>query len=109
MEGFYKDSTAPSNQTFAGAEKLKEVWISIWEYEQFVMTPDTFAGVENDLNVYFFEDTFEEVVAKFKAADWSNQYNGDEWFTNASEKVHFYFKDTIPADVEWPEELKSAE
>ena len=31
------------------------------------------------------------------------------WYDNASEKVHFYFADTMPADVEWPEELQPEE
>ena len=26
-----------------------------------------------------------------------------EWYTNASEKAHFYFKDTMPDDVQIPD------
>lgn len=26
-----------------------------------------------------------------------------EWYTNASEKAHFYFKDTMPEGVQIPE------
>ena len=59
-----------------------------------------FTKLTHDINIYFCNYTLEEVIA---------MTGSDKWYTDADEKAHFYFKDTIPADVEWPEELKSAE
>jgi hypothetical protein len=53
------------------------------------------------MNFYFYEQTKEEVIAAYGGKD--------DWLTNADEKAHFYFKDTIPADVEWPEDIRPTE
>jgi hypothetical protein len=82
---------------FTGADALKEVWISLSE-EGFYFTENAFIEVDHDINVYFTNFTLEEMI----------EICGESyWYDNASEKVHFYFKDTIPADAEWPAELKA--
>ena len=85
---------------FAGMPNLEEIWIETLPSTA-ILRADNFANLDHDVNIYFYNQTKEEVI---KAC-----YNKDEWFTGASEKAHFYFKDTMPEDVEWPEELKSAE
>ena len=52
------------------------------------------------MNFYFYTMTKEEVIAASGGKE--------DWLTNASEKAHFYFKDTIPADAEWPADIAPA-
>jgi hypothetical protein len=84
---------------FTGADALKEVWISLSE-EGFYFAENAFVDVDHDINVYFTNFTLEEMIEIIGESN---------WYDNASEKVHFYFKDTMPADVELPAELKPAE
>ena len=82
---------------FSGSPNLKHVWFGV---EGFPMIwSDAFTNMEYDVNFYFYTLTYDEVVERL----------GSDWMEEASEKAHFYFKDTIPADVEWPEEIKPAE
>ena len=85
-----------SSGPFANAPALKEIWInpnSLW------IIGALFENMAGEVNVYFYNHTREEIVA---------MAGGDSLLTNAGENVHFYFKDTMPADAEWPEELKPA-
>jgi hypothetical protein len=84
---------------FTGADALKEVWISLSE-EGFYFAENAFVDVDHDINVYFTNFTLEDMIGII-----GESY----WYDNASEKVHFYFADTMPADVEWPEELQPEE
>ena len=85
-----------SDAVFGGTKNLKNVWLSKTTGSK--VYKNMFTNLDTDMNFYFYEQTKEEVIAA----------RGEDWFTNASEKAHFYFKDTIPADVQWPEEIKPA-
>jgi len=76
---------------FGNAPDLKEIWINP---DMITIMGPMFENLASDVNIYFYNHTYDEVKAM--AGD-------DEWFTNADEKAHFYFKDTIPEDVEIPE------
>jgi hypothetical protein len=81
--GLLKDST------------LKQVFIGQLNERGSSIAADTFQGAKGEVNVYFFYYTCEEIAAIF---------NGNMgWYENADENVHFYFKDTMPSDVELPE------
>ena len=95
LNGSYNGSGA----VFTGMTNLKEIWISHGT-SGVTINDDAFTNLANDVNVYFYNYTYEEVVAACGGKD--------GWFTNADKKAHFYFKDTMPADVEWPEEIKPA-
>jgi hypothetical protein len=82
---------------FSNAKELKEVWIAGGE-DGLYFSEDVFITLDHDINFYFTEYTYEEVV---------DMVGDSAWFTSASEYAHFYFKDNMPAGVEWPEELKS--
>ena len=82
---------------FQGADALKEVWFSLSE-DGFYFAENTFVGVDHDINVYFTNYTLEDMMGMIGESG---------WYEYASEKVHFYFADTMPTDVEWPAELKS--
>jgi hypothetical protein len=86
-----------SDAIFGGTENLKNVWLGKTTGSK--VYKNMFTDLDTDMNFYFYEQTKEEVIAA----------RGEDWLTNADEKAHFYFKDTIPADVEWPEEIKPAE
>jgi hypothetical protein len=80
------------HKTFAGSNvktlyigQLSE-WLSVVE--------NVFADVDHEMNVYFYHHTYEEVLALCQG--------NTAWFDTASENVHFYFKDTMPADVVVP-------
>lgn len=75
---------------FAGMTELEAIFIKGGK-----VTADTFTNLSREVNVYFYTMTYDDVV---KTA------GGEEWFTNADPKVTFYFKDTMPADVEIPED-----
>ena len=79
---------------FDNAPDLKELWINPSEFD---VTSASFAKVAGELNVYFYNHTYEEIIAMEK---------NDKFITGASELVHFYFKDTMPEDVQWPPELQ---
>jgi hypothetical protein len=83
---------------FSNAKELKEVWIAGGE-EGLYFSEDVFITLDHDVNFYFTGYTYDEVV---------DMVGDSAWFTTASEYAHFYFKDTMPADVEWPEEIKPA-
>jgi len=85
---------------FAGMPELKEIWIDT-RASGVSMRAESFANLDHDVNIYFYNQTQEEVM---KACN-----NKMEWLTGASEKAHFYFKDTMPEDVQWPDELMPAE
>ena len=91
---------APIDTPFAGENALKEIWIGGEGANGMRIQQTAFTKLTHDINIYFCNYTLEEVIA---------MTGSDKWYTDADEKAHFYFKDTIPADVEWPEELKSAE
>ena len=91
VDGFWTDMYNVS-QTFSGAAKLKEVWITPLE-GCIVLYEDNFINLANDVNFYFYTMTKDELI----------EMCGDGWLINADEKAHFYFKDTIPEDVEIPE------
>jgi hypothetical protein len=88
-----------SEPVFSRTENLKNVWISKASASKF--NSKTFTDLDTDMNFYFYEQTKEEVIAAYGGKD--------DWLTNADEKAHFYFKDTIPADVEWPEDIRPTE
>ena len=85
-----------SGALFSGTENLKHVWIG---NKLPTNSAALFTNLDTDMNFYFYTMTKEEVIAA----------NGgkEEWFTNASDKAHFYFKDTIPADAEIPEDVQN--
>ena len=82
-------------KTFAGAKALKEVWIHLNDDWYGGDGTNAFAELENVTNIYFYDRTYDEVVELI---------GSDAWFTTVSEKAHFYFKDTMPADAVWPDE-----
>jgi hypothetical protein len=51
------------------------------------------------VSIYFYNQTHAQV---------KSAAGNDNWFNNAGEKTTFFFKDTMPADVEWPEKIKPA-
>lgn len=81
---------------FANAPDLKEVWMNPTEL---ALNAATFTNVAGELKVFFYNHTFEEIVAKAQGST--------AWYEEASSLVTFYFKDTIPEDQVWPEELQS--
>jgi len=81
---------------FANAENLKNVWIGT--ASNLILEATTFTNLKDDVNFYFYDLTYDEVVAKVGNAN---------WFKNADEKAHFYFKDTIPAGTEIPEDVQN--
>ena len=85
-----------SGALFSGTENLKNVWIGSKLPSN---NANLFTSLETDMNFYFYTMTKEEVIAASGGKD--------DWFTNASDKAHFYFKDTIPADVEIPEDVQN--
>ena len=93
IAGFGNSSAA----VFSGTENLKNVWIGSKLPSN---NANLFTNLETDMNFYFYTMTKEEVIAASGGKD--------DWFTNASEKAHFYFKDTIPADAVWPEDIQPA-
>jgi hypothetical protein len=93
----FQTSGSLSTKYFAGMPNLKEIWINT-AASSVIMTDDLFTDLENDVNIYFYNQTKEEVIKANRGKDGC--------FTNASEKAHFFFKDTMPTDVEWPEEIK---
>ena len=78
-------------EPFSRTTALKDVWINA---SSLTVTANSFANLSTDVNFYFYNYTYEQVVAMAK---------GDSWFTNADEKAHFYFKDTIPEGTKIPE------
>ena len=85
----HKGITNVGSNAFAGMANLKEIFI---EGNVSIMSAQAFAGLVGDVNIYFTGYTQAEIVA----------VAGDAWFKNASEKAHFYFKDTMPEGVEIP-------
>ena len=85
---------------FADAPNLKNVWIGERTGSSWKIRDSAFSELADEMNFYFYDMTYDEVLALV---------GSDAWYTNADKKAHFYFKDTIPADVEWPEDIKSAE
>ena len=77
---------------FANMPKLKEVWINPSQWGMSI-SKEAFANLAGDVNIYFYTMTSEEAI----------EMCGEEWLKNASEKAHFYFKDTIPAGAVLPE------
>ena len=92
----YNNSAA----AFAGMPNLKEIWIQPGGFNGMVymmLDAQTFTKLEKDVNIYFYTMTKAEVVALC----------GEEWLKNADPKAHFYFKDTIPAGTEIPEDVQN--
>ena len=79
-----------NGNNFAGMPNLKELWLVA---KASTFTADTFENLASDVNIYFYEQTYEEVVALC----------GEAWFKNASKKAHFFFKGEIPEGVVPPE------
>ena len=92
-EGIYSGSYGGP---FSGTTNLKNVWIS--SNGCLYIDEDAFVDLDTDINFYFYDMTYEELV---------EEIGDDAWFTNASSKAHFYFKDTMPTDVEIPEDVKN--
>ena len=88
-----------TKDSFAGAEKLRELWFAGDNVAKNSIPADAFSTFTKDVNVYFYNHTLDEIVALV---------GNDTWYKNANDKVHFYFKDTMPTDVVWPEEIKPA-
>ena len=89
-----------SNGPFTDAHELEEVWLTggannIW------ISDAVFAKLDHDVNFYFPNLTRQDIIDKMGGA-------GETWFNTASKYAHFYFKDTMPTDVVWPEEIKPA-
>ena len=80
-------------EVFADAPNLKEVWITGSEWGLSIHE-DAFTNLAGELNVYFYEYTYEELV---------ELVGNDAWFKNADKKANFYFKNTIPAGTVIPE------
>ena len=87
------------DRCFADTPNLKQIFIG----QAFNNTPgfrfgeNVFTDIEGELSVYFYNYTYEEVVALCE---------GDmAWYENASENVTFYFRDNMPKDVEIPEPI----
>ena len=79
-------------RTFAGSN-IKTIYFGkLSEWVNFV--DEIFAGVDHEMNIYFYHHTYEEVV------ELCNGKMG--WYETASENVHIYFKDTMPSDVVVP-------
>jgi len=91
----HKGITAIGDRAFAGMANLKEIFI---EGGVGAISVNAFADLAVDVNIYFTGHTNTEIMA----------IAGIDWIINASGKAHFYFKNNIPADVELPEEIKSA-
>ena len=79
-----------SGANFAGMKNLKSVFFKQTGIQFYA---DSFTNLESEVNFYFYNMTYEEMV---KAA------GNDDWYTNADKKAHFYFKDTMPEGVEIP-------
>ena len=80
---------------FANTPDLKEVWMNPTELD---LNAATFSNVAGELKVIFYNHTYEEIVRMMKGKT--------AWYEDASKLVTFYFKDTIPEDMVWPEELQ---
>ena len=81
---------AIGDNAFAGMANLKEIFIE--GGVDCNMSANAFVMLIDDVNIYFTNYTYDEIVEEV----------GYAWFTNASRKAHFYFRDTIPEDVEQP-------
>ena len=79
----HKSITAIGDNAFGGCANLKEIYI---EGNGGTISANAFAGLAADVNIYFTGYTQAEITATA----------GDAWLKNASEKAHFYFKDTMP-------------
>ena len=91
----HKSITSIGDRVFAGMANLKKVFIA---GNVGTISATAFADLAVDVNIYFTGHTSAEIMATV----------GIDWLINASGKAHFYFKNNIPADVELPEEIKSA-
>ena len=91
----HKDITAVGDHAFADMANLKKIFLT---GNVGTISATAFADLAVDVNIYFMGHTRTEIM----------KLAGIEWIINASGKAHFYFKDTIPANVEWPEEIKPA-
>jgi hypothetical protein len=83
---------------FAGMPNLKQIWIG-GLLARTKLYANNFTGLNENVSIYFYNQTHAQV---------KSAAGNDNWFTNAGEKAAFYFKDTLPADVEWPEKIKPA-
>ena len=81
-----------SGAIFADAPSLKQVWFD--GVKSGCFTADAFTGLTQEVNFYFYNMTYEEVV---------KMVGNDTWFTNACENAKFFFKGEIPDDVIPPE------
>jgi hypothetical protein len=84
--------------TFAGMPNLKQIWIG-GLVARTKLYANNFTGLNDNVSIYFYNQTHAQV---------KSAAGNDNWFTNAGEKTTFFFKDTLPADVEWPEKIKPA-
>ena len=85
--------TDPEKVSLANAPDLKQVWLNPTKLH---MEPATFSNVASEMTIIFYTLTYDEVMAL-------NATKSAGWYTEASSLVTFYFKDTIPEDMEWPE------
>jgi hypothetical protein len=76
--------------TFAGMPELEAIFIKSGK-----VNAETFTNLETEVKIYFYNLTYDEVV---KAS------GNEDWFTNADPKAQFFFKDTMPEDVQIPED-----
>ena len=96
LKGTIRTMVATKATPFANSPELKEIWLNP---TFFSVAASFFTGMTGEVNVYFWNHTRDEIVS---------MAGNQDWLTGAGENIHFYFKDTIPADVEWPESLKPA-
>lgn len=87
---FTRVSDFSKGATFAGMPELEAIFIKSGK-----VNAETFTNLETEVKIYFYNLTYDEVV---KAS------GNEDWFTNADPKAQFFFKDTMPEDVQIPED-----
>jgi hypothetical protein len=92
-----KVNFAYAERLCAGMPNLKEIWIS--KTSMPALDAELFSHLTGKVNVYFFEYTRAQIVGSV---------GNDDCFAYAGKDVTFYFKDTMPADVVWPERFNPA-
>ena len=102
MYGDWSDSANGQRGCLTGASELKEVWIYIEEDGGISLDQYTFADMDHDVNIYFVNLTYDQIVEL-------GEGDAEAWYRDASEHAKFFFSDTLPADLEMPEEFESEE
>ena len=102
MYGDWSDSANGQRGCLTGASELKEVWIYIEEDGGISLDQYTFVDMDHDVNIYFVNLTYDQIVEL-------GEGDAEAWHRDASEHAKFFFSDTLPADLEMPEEFESEE